>query len=114
MTKELTNTQQQVLDFIRSHIEGRGMPPTCGDIADHFGWANNNAYLHVQRLAKKGAIIHERGISRGIRLADYGVIDLPDVSDTEYWFEGVFQHQRYQRDAVKSIHAAGMKVRGIA
>jgi SOS-response transcriptional repressor LexA len=114
MNTQLTHIQQQTLDHIRSYVIDNGRTPTYGEIADHFSWAANNAYCHVDALVKKGAIIRDRGKSRGIRLADAGVVDLPDVSDGEYWFEGVFQHQRYQRDAVKAIQAAGMKVKGIA
>lgn len=34
---------------------------------------------------------------------------IPDVNSDEYWFDGVFQHQRYERDVYKAIEAVGLK-----
>ncbi|MBD8223451.1 hypothetical protein [Pantoea agglomerans] len=38
-------------------------------------------------------------------------VDIPDVNSDEYWLDGVFQHQRYERDVYKAIEAAGLKGR---
>jgi|GEM_PF-3368417 len=36
-------------------------------------------------------------------------VDIPDNGSGEYWFDGIFQHQRYERDVHKVIEAAGLK-----
>ncbi|EJD6581749.1 LexA family transcriptional regulator [Providencia rettgeri] len=69
MSKLLTKTQGEVLSFIRSYIAENQYPPTRIEIASHFGWKSPNAAEeHLQALARKGAIIVVKGISRGIRI----------------------------------------------
>ncbi|MBJ39714.1 MAG: LexA repressor [Gammaproteobacteria bacterium] len=68
---KLTNRQSQVLDFIRSHIEATGYPPTRADIANELGFRSPNASEeHLKALARKGAIEMIPGTSRGIKLPD--------------------------------------------
>lgn len=38
-------------------------------------------------------------------------IDLPETSDSEYWFEGTFQRMRYERDVEKAI-GSGIRIKG--
>ena len=65
---KLTNRQSQVLDFIRSHIEATGYPPTRADIANELGFRSPNASEeHLKALARKGAIEMIPGTSRGIK-----------------------------------------------
>ena len=53
----LTARQQQILDWIRMHIESAGMPPTRAEIASGLGFSTaSSAEDHLQALAKKGAI----------------------------------------------------------
>src|SRR6187402_1979750 len=53
----LTARQQQILDWIRSHMEANGMPPTRAEIATGLGFSTaSSAEDHLQALAKKGAI----------------------------------------------------------
>ena len=67
----LTPRQQQILDWIRSFIESRGMPPTRAEIAAGLGFSTpSSAEDHLQALAKKGAIELLPGASRGLRLKD--------------------------------------------
>jgi repressor LexA len=67
----LTARQQQILDWIRSFIESRGMPPTRADIAAGLGFSSaSSAEDHLQALAKKGALELLPGASRGLRLKD--------------------------------------------
>ena len=67
----LTARQQQILDWIRSFIETRGMPPTRAEIAAGLGFAAaSSAEDHLQALAKKGALELVPGASRGLRLKD--------------------------------------------
>ncbi|MGH8713428.1 MAG: transcriptional repressor LexA [Casimicrobiaceae bacterium] len=67
----LTARQQQILDWIRSFIESRGMPPTRADIAAGLGFSSaSSAEDHLQALAKKGVLELLPGASRGLRLKD--------------------------------------------
>ena len=46
---ELTEAQQDVLDFIASAIDEWGYPPTVHEICRHFGWTSPNAaYGHLR------------------------------------------------------------------
>jgi repressor LexA len=67
----LTPRQKQILDWIRSFIDTRGMPPTRAEIAAGLGFSTpSSAEDHLQALAKKGALELVPGASRGLRLKD--------------------------------------------
>ena len=67
----LTARQRQILDWIRTFLETRGMPPTRAEIAGGLGFSTpSSAEDHLQALAKKGAIELIPGASRGLRLIE--------------------------------------------
>ena len=67
----LTARQQQILDWIRSHLETTGMPPTRAEIATGLGFRTaSSAEDHLRALAKKGVLELTPGASRGMRLLD--------------------------------------------
>jgi repressor LexA len=67
----LTARQQQILDWIRAHLESNGMPPTRAEIAAGLGFSTpSSAEDHLQALARKGAIEMIPGASRGLRLKE--------------------------------------------
>jgi repressor LexA len=67
----LTARQQQILDWIRMHLEVHGMPPTRAEIAAGLGFSTpSSAEDHLQALAKKGALEIVPGTSRGLKLMD--------------------------------------------
>jgi repressor LexA len=67
----LTARQQQILDWIRGHIETTGMPPTRAEIATGLGFSTaSSAEDHLQALAKKGALELTPGTARGLRLRE--------------------------------------------
>jgi len=67
----LTARQQQILDWIRAHLETTGMPPTRAEIATGLGFSTaSSAEDHLQALAKKGVLEIVAGTSRGLRLKD--------------------------------------------
>ena len=67
----LTARQQQILDWIRGHMEATGMPPTRAEIAAGLGFSTaSSAEDHLQALARKGAIELTPGAARGLRLRD--------------------------------------------
>ncbi len=64
----LTDRQRQVLEFITSHIDNSGYPPTQRDIASHLGVSGPRAAVkHLDALEKKG-YIKRNSVSRGIGL----------------------------------------------
>src|SRR5512132_2453786 len=67
----LTARQQQILDWIRRHLESTGMPPTRAEIAAGLGFSTaSSAEDHLRALAKKGALEMVPGASRGLRLKE--------------------------------------------
>jgi repressor LexA len=76
-TPRLTARQQQILDWIRAHIDAHGMPPTRAEIAAGLGFSTaSSAEDHLQALARKGALELIPGASRGLRLKDVPGIPL--------------------------------------
>lgn len=72
----LTARQQQILDWIRRHLEATGMPPTRAEIATGLGFSTaSSAEDHLRALARKGALELLPGASRGMRLRE--TPDLP-------------------------------------
>ena len=68
----LTARQQQILDWIRSHLEATGRPPTRAEIAAGLGFSTpSSAEDHLRALEKKGALEIQSGASRGLRLKDF-------------------------------------------
>ncbi len=67
----LTERQQQILDWIRQHLENTGFPPTRAELCQAMGFRSPNAAEdHLRALARKGAIELMPGASRGIRLTE--------------------------------------------
>lgn len=68
---KLTARQEEVLEFIKSHMASTGYPPTRADIAQELGFKSANASEeHLKALARKGAIEMIPGTSRGIKLPE--------------------------------------------
>ena len=66
---DLTDKQQQILNFIRQHIEGKGYPPTIRDICGEFEIRSPNGVMcHLRALQKKGRINRNEKLSRGITI----------------------------------------------
>lgn len=74
----LTARQQQILDWIRRHLESTGMPPTRAEIAAGLGFRTaSSAEDHLRALARKGALELLPGASRGMKLREMS--ELPGV-----------------------------------
>lgn len=69
MSKELTEKQRSILEFIIDRRTGSGIPPTLAEIAAHFGYRNRSTVQqHLQALEKKGFIRRGSGLSRSIEI----------------------------------------------
>lgn len=68
MKAALTLQQRKVYDFLLSYRAQNGVPPSRGDICEHFGWVSlNAAQSHLIALEKKGWIERLSGKrSRGL------------------------------------------------
>jgi len=69
---DLTRRQQQVLDFIRTHLEEYSYPPTLREIAAHLGINGTlGVSKHLDALERKGLLQrHGRG-SRALQLSTH-------------------------------------------
>ena len=66
--QELTSRQEQVLDFITSHIDNNGYPPSQREIAAHLQVSGTLPVAkHLNALEKKGYLKRD-GVNRGIAL----------------------------------------------
>jgi repressor LexA len=69
MKKNLTERQQGILEFIRTTVVSRGIPPSMREIGAKFGIRSTNGVEgHLRALERGGLISRERGKSRGISL----------------------------------------------
>jgi len=69
MTHELTQRQQQVLDFVQTTQERHGFCPSLREIANHFGFKSmKGAADHVQALRRIGALEASPRQARSLRV----------------------------------------------
>ena len=67
--KELTERQQQILQFIQGKHDSEGLAPTFREIAHHFRFRSPNAALaHVQALRGKGFLKNLPGRARSLQV----------------------------------------------
>lgn len=66
---KLTKRQEEVLEFIKTHIEQSGFPPTILEIQQEFSFKSPNAVQeHVKALARKGCVRRNPNKWRGLEL----------------------------------------------
>lgn len=69
-TRELTERQRQVLEYVASHLQAFGYPPTVREIADHFRMSSAfGIQRHLTELQRKGYLHREAGARRALTLA---------------------------------------------
>ncbi|MCI0418885.1 MAG: transcriptional repressor LexA [Acidobacteria bacterium] len=61
---ELTQKQQEVLDFIQSYFSKQGMAPTVREIAEALGKSAQAIQQHIESLRAKGYLQHQPSKSR--------------------------------------------------
>lgn len=68
-SKPLTETQLELLDYIKQRIRDDGYPPTLSEICSWFGWsAKRSASEMLERLEAAGVVELHVGVARGIRV----------------------------------------------
>ncbi len=81
MKKELTERQQEILNFIYRFREENGYPPTLREIGKHFGITSTfGVKRHLEALVKKEYLSIESNASRGISFIDENEFDKPALS----------------------------------
>ncbi|HEV8471149.1 MAG TPA: transcriptional repressor LexA [Methylomirabilota bacterium] len=65
--RELTDKQQEVLDFIRAFVAKHGVPPTVREIGQRFKVTPRAAFDHLRALERKGALTRRVSASRTSR-----------------------------------------------
>ena len=81
--KRLTDRQKEILEFIASTVDQRGVAPTFREIGDALGIRSTNGVAdHVKALERKGYIERPggRGSARSIRLTDRATGSFHDES----------------------------------
>ena len=69
--QNLTDRQQRIVRFIRSHIEENGYPPTFREIGLNVGLKSPSTVdHHMKRLREMGVLQYEEGHFRSIQLLD--------------------------------------------
>lgn len=67
----LTDRQQQVLDFIRDTVAGRGYPPSVREIGEAVGLSSpSTVHSHLNSLVEAGAIKRDPSKPRAIMVVD--------------------------------------------
>lgn len=70
MKNSLTEKQKKILEFINTFIEIRGYPPTLREIGKNFNISSTfGVNRHLKALEKKGYIIKNTKLSRGISIS---------------------------------------------
>ena len=117
--QELTHRQQQVLNFITSHIDNNGYPPSQREIAAHLQVSGTlPVSKHLTALEKKGYIKRDavnRGIaltsslSRSISLPVVGIVRAGHLSPAIEDIQGFFS---VDQGAVKGRDCFFLRVSG--
>ncbi len=70
MTK-ITKRQQEILDFIKDEVKGKGYPPSVREIGEAVGLASSSTvHGHLARLESKGLIRRDPTKPRAIEILD--------------------------------------------
>jgi repressor LexA len=78
--KELTQTQERVLNFLKDFLREKGFPPTLREIALHFGLRGPKApQKTLSILERKGYIRKVPGGSRAIEILSYPQFSLTHI-----------------------------------
>jgi repressor LexA len=80
MARDLSERQQNILDFIQAFIGENQFPPTIREIGQRVGISSTSVVKYnLDALQKKGLLERDHDISRGIRLAEEVMGRVADV-----------------------------------
>lgn len=105
MSKELTDRQKELLDFLKSEFSTKGIMPSTREIQAHFGFKSQTAAMgHLRALEKKGVIQRLPGKARAVifpeSLDREEIVDIPLYGNIA---AGYAQEATEEREAVVSV-----------
>ena len=69
MQKNLTDKQQQILDFVNSQVEEKGYPPSVREICSAVGFkSTSTVHSYLEKLEKSGMILKDPTKPRALRV----------------------------------------------
>ena len=69
MQKNLTDKQQQILDFVNSEVEEKGYPPSVREICSAVGFkSTSTVHSYLEKLEKNGMILKDPTKPRALRV----------------------------------------------
>ena len=76
-SRELTDRQRQILDFIRADIHRRGFPPSVREIGEAVGLSSSSTvHAHLAALEEKGFVRRDPSKPRALEVLDFRDPDL--------------------------------------
>jgi repressor LexA len=121
----LTQRQQEVLDYITHMQATAGVIPSTREIQEYFGFASQTAAVnHLRALEKKGIILRQPGKARSVAVVSqlrrepirdvpiYGSIAAGYAETAEQQEEGTISVDAQTLGLSKNKRAFGLKVRG--
>ena len=76
-SRELTDRQRQILDFIRADIHRRGYPPSVREIGEAVGLSSSSTvHAHLAALEEKGFVRRDPSKPRALEVLDFRDPDL--------------------------------------
>ena len=121
----LTDRQQQILDFIASAQHQTGVTPSTREIQEHFGFASQTAAMnHLRALERRGVLRRHAGKARALTLVAAlrrdPIIDIPIHGSiaagfaqlTEQSSEGVLSLDTRTVGVRRNARVFALKVRG--
>jgi len=122
---QLTDRQQQILDFIQDEQRQRGVTPSTREIQEHFGFSSQTTVMdHLNALKRKGAIQQIDRQARSIILPGtldrapmidipiYGTIPAGMPADQQQEEEGCLTMDRGSLKLSRNARTFALKVRG--
>jgi|Deesub1362B_J571_1020462.scaffolds.fasta_scaffold02721_8 repressor LexA len=78
--KGLSSRQERILSFIREFIRKNGYPPTIREIGKAVGISSTSVVnYNLNVLQRRGYLVREREVSRGLRLVGESIGPFPDI-----------------------------------
>jgi len=113
---QLTNRQQEVLDFLKETHRVEGYMPSTRDIQRHFNFASQTAAMsHLRALEKKGAIVRKANKACGIGFPEEmereEIVDIPIYGSIA---AGMAQDVDSEREGCLSIDVSSLGLKGNA
>jgi repressor LexA len=118
--EELTERQEEILNFLKAYVRDHGYPPTMREIGEHFGFTWPGARGHLRAIEKKGFIkinpLKARGLEvtglRRIEGLELPVADRVRAGEPILAIEEIDEHIVVDKSLFKIHDAFGLRITG--